>query len=79
MQFMLLSNVSTFVEMKTFIFVLYLIFAVNGVSMKAKNTTGILKQLRALLKNTQYVSEPLNAYIVLSEDVHQVSLDFYSR
>ncbi|XKL59824.1 hypothetical protein PGB90_000840 [Kerria lacca] len=39
--------------------------------MKAKNTTDILKKLRSLLKNTQYVAEPLQAYIVLSEDAHQ--------
>lgn len=38
----------------------------------AKNTAGVLKRLRALLKNTTYVTEPLNAYIVLSEDCHQV-------
>ena len=41
----------------------------------AKSTTGLLTHLRALLKNTTYVTEPLQAYIVLSEDAHQVLLE----
>ncbi|XP_065218401.1 xaa-Pro aminopeptidase 1 [Planococcus citri] len=36
-----------------------------------KNTTGLLRSLRSLFKNTNYVSEPLHAYIVLSDDAHQ--------
>lgn len=39
--------------------------------MATKNSTGLLKKLRTLLKNTQYVPEPLQAYIILSEDAHQ--------
>ncbi|CAH2007280.1 unnamed protein product [Acanthoscelides obtectus] len=38
--------------------------------MQAKPTTNLLKQLRALMKDPQYVSEPINAYIVPSEDAH---------
>ncbi|KAF0307274.1 Xaa-Pro aminopeptidase 1 [Amphibalanus amphitrite] len=36
----------------------------------AKNTTHLLKQLRAFMKNTKYVSEELHAYIVPSSDAH---------
>jgi len=33
-----------------------------------------LQKLRSLMKNTKYVSEPLQAYIIPSEDAHQVCL-----
>jgi len=36
----------------------------------AKSTTHLLKQLRAFMKNTKYVSEDLHAYIVPSADSH---------
>ncbi|XP_052100615.1 xaa-Pro aminopeptidase 1-like [Mytilus californianus] len=39
--------------------------------MVVKNTTTILKRLRALLKNTTYVTEQIHAYIVPSGDAHQ--------
>lgn len=35
-----------------------------------KNTTAILKQLRALMLNVELTCEPLTAYIVPSEDAH---------
>ncbi|VEN58758.1 unnamed protein product [Callosobruchus maculatus] len=38
--------------------------------MQPKPTTDLLKQLRGLMKDPQYVSEPINAYIVPSEDAH---------
>lgn len=57
----------------------FFVFA-SQVEMKQKNTTTVLKQLRALFKNTQYVTEPLQAYIVLSEDAHQVrwKMEFFN-
>ncbi|KAK6178613.1 hypothetical protein SNE40_013364 [Patella caerulea] len=39
--------------------------------MNAKSTTAILSKLRALMKNTKYVCEPLQAYIVPTGDAHQ--------
>jgi hypothetical protein len=33
-----------------------------------------LQKLRSLMKNAKYVSEPLQAYIIPSEDAHQVCL-----
>ena len=41
--------------------------------MTKKNTTHLLKKLRALMKNTSHVPLPLSAYIVPSEDAHLVS------
>lgn len=38
-----------------------------------KSTGALLKKLRALMKNLNYVSDPLNAYIVTSCDAHIVS------
>ncbi|KAJ8933717.1 hypothetical protein NQ314_013847 [Rhamnusium bicolor] len=38
--------------------------------MTPKSTTNLLKQLRALMLNTKYVTEPVNAYIVTSNDAH---------
>ncbi|XP_022902257.1 xaa-Pro aminopeptidase ApepP [Onthophagus taurus] len=35
-----------------------------------KQTSNLLKQLRALMLDTKYVSEPINAYIVPSADAH---------
>ncbi|CAC5381437.1 pepP [Mytilus coruscus] len=43
----------------------------NEINMVVKNTTTILKRLRALLKNTTYVTEQIHAYIVPSGDAHQ--------
>ncbi|XP_013419296.1 xaa-Pro aminopeptidase 1 isoform X2 [Lingula anatina] len=40
-------------------------------SMSAKNTSLILHKLRGLMKNSHYVTEELQAYIVPSEDAHQ--------
>ncbi|XP_026292242.1 xaa-Pro aminopeptidase 1 [Frankliniella occidentalis] len=36
-----------------------------------KSTSQLLEKLRALMKNTKYVQEPIHAYIVPSEDRHQ--------
>lgn len=39
------------------------------------NSTGhILKQLRVLMNNKEYVAETLAAYIIPSGDAHQVSM-----
>lgn len=38
-----------------------------------KSTGALLKKLRALMKNLNYVADPLNAYIVTSSDAHSVS------
>ena len=40
----------------------------------AKTTGHLLKKLRALMKNTSYVSEAINAYIIPSGDAHQVNI-----
>ena len=37
-----------------------------------KPTGTLLKKLRKLMKNTSYVPEAINAYIVPSGDAHQV-------
>uniref|UniRef100_A0A224Z866 Xaa-pro aminopeptidase n=1 Tax=Rhipicephalus zambeziensis TaxID=60191 RepID=A0A224Z866_9ACAR len=39
--------------------------------MALRNTGTLLKRLRALMKNTTYVSETIQAYIVPSGDAHQ--------
>lgn len=39
--------------------------------MGVKNTTAILRKLRALMKNKAYVTEQIHAYIVPSGDAHQ--------
>ncbi|GFU20859.1 xaa-Pro aminopeptidase 1 [Nephila pilipes] len=39
--------------------------------MAMKNTGVLLKRMRALLKNTNYVSDPLQAYIIPCTDAHQ--------
>jgi len=36
------------------------------------NMSNRLQKLRSLMKNVKYVSEPLQAYIIPSEDAHQV-------
>lgn len=38
--------------------------------MAPKSTTSVLSQLRALMKETSFVPQPLNAYIVPSSDAH---------
>ncbi|KAJ8920725.1 hypothetical protein NQ315_004864 [Exocentrus adspersus] len=38
--------------------------------MSPKSTTNLLKQLRSLMNNTKYVTEPIHAYIVPSNDAH---------
>lgn len=38
--------------------------------MAPKNTTNLLAQLRSLMLNTKYVNEPIQAYIVPSNDAH---------
>lgn len=38
--------------------------------MIVKNSSMILKELRTLMQNSKYVSEPLHAYIILSGDAH---------
>lgn len=40
--------------------------------MAPKITTELLKQLRQAMKNSKYVPEPIQAYIVPSGDAHQV-------
>ena len=41
----------------------------------AKPTGHLLKRLRQLMKNTNYVSEAISAYIIPSGDSHQVNLN----
>lgn len=41
--------------------------------MAVRNTGALLSRLRDLMK-IKYVGEPIQGYIVLSEDAHQVSL-----
>lgn len=36
-----------------------------------RSTTAILKNLRSVMKDTKYVTESLNAYIIPSGDAHQ--------
>ena len=36
---------------------------------------GRLQKLRSLMKSTRYVNEPLSAYIVPTDDQHQVSIN----
>jgi Xaa-Pro aminopeptidase len=43
---------------------------IKHAKMAPKATTNILKQLRALMKNPQYVNETIDAYIVPSNDAH---------
>jgi hypothetical protein len=38
------------------------------------NLSSRLQKLRSLMKNAKYVSEPLQAYVIPSEDAHQVCL-----
>jgi Xaa-Pro aminopeptidase len=46
--------------------------------MAAKQTTQILKRLRSLMKDTTFVTEAIQAYIVPSGDAHQVGWSFVS-
>lgn len=41
-------------------------------TMPAKGSASILTKLRALMKNNNFVSEPLQAYIIPTGDAHQV-------
>lgn len=41
--------------------------------MALKSTTNILKNLRSCMKDVTYVTEPLQAYIIPTNDAHQVS------
>ena len=43
--------------------------------MPAKNTGAILQRLRSLMKNSHHVSESVHAYIIPTDDAHQVSLN----
>ncbi|XP_050729076.1 xaa-Pro aminopeptidase 1-like isoform X2 [Eriocheir sinensis] len=45
--------------------------AIHVYKMAPKNTTPLLVKLRALMKNTAHVPQPLHAYIVPSGDAHQ--------
>ena len=40
----------------------------------AKNTTVLLQRLRGLMKNADYISPAVNAYIVPSGDAHLVCI-----
>lgn len=40
--------------------------------MRPKCTTAILKRLRDVMKNTKYVCQSLQAYVIPSCDAHQV-------
>ena len=44
----------------------------------AKPTGHLLKKLRALMKNKNYVSEAISAYIIPSGDSHQVMPHIFS-
>lgn len=41
--------------------------------MSPKLTGEILRQLRQVMRNCKYFSEPIQAYIIPSGDAHQVS------
>ena len=41
--------------------------------MSVKNSAGVLKQLRGLMKTASCLSEPLHAYIIPSGDAHMVN------
>lgn len=40
--------------------------------MAPKVTSELLRQLRQAMRNTEYVTEPIQAYIIPSGDAHQV-------
>ncbi len=40
--------------------------------MGSRNTGTLLQRLRGLMKNKRYVTEQLHAYIIPSDDMHQV-------
>lgn len=39
----------------------------------AGGSADVLKRLRAAMRSSKYVSEPLTAYIIPTDDAHQVS------
>ena len=41
-------------------------------AMSPKITVELLRQLRQAMRNTKYIAEPIQAYIVPSGDAHQV-------
>ena len=51
----------------------------SGALTMAKPTGHLLKKLRTLMKNRQYVSEAINAYIIPSGDSHQVMLHIFRQ
>ena len=69
-------------DMKNMISLIQLLYSVlfffkrkgTGVILEmAKKTGAILQKLRACMKDTKYVTEPIHAYIVTSADPHMVS------
>lgn len=54
-------------------FYLYLLCTFNVNSMAVRSTGPLLSRLRDLMK-LRYLGEPIQGYIVLSEDAHQVSI-----
>lgn len=57
--------------------ILYFFLFCRPISLKMvnlKSTSQLLEKLRAFMKNNKYVQEPIQAYIVPSEDRHQVKL-----
>lgn len=59
--------------MFTYIVGLYFLCVFNTYSIMAvRNTSPLLLRLRDLMK-IKYVGEPIQGYIVLSEDAHQVN------
>lgn len=56
---------------------LYILCTFNVYSMAVRSTGPLLSRLRDLMK-LKYSGEPIQGYIVLSEDAHQVSIIFMS-
>ena len=40
----------------------------------AAGSAAVLERLRSVMRSSKYVSEPLTAYVIPTDDAHQVSL-----
>ena len=59
------------VNERSFLFV-SIVCIIRFCRMPAKNTGAILQRLRSLMKNSHHVSESVHAYIIPTDDAHQV-------
>lgn len=57
--------------------ILYINFPFFYSTMTVKKTGPLLKKLRDLFKNSKFISDPLQAYIVPHGDAHQVCVNMY--